>query len=153
MIDARLLLKFINKTSVSKILYSFLLIAILPTLDFWLYIFISTLIPGYHNLFLASTFGFSLFCFFISFAIVRSELTEIKFLIKNGVYPKKQFQRLAGSFITTWLLVTPGIITSVVGLIFLIPGLKTLLGKLITHSFQKDMKSVYEYIKLYEIEI
>lgn len=153
MIDARLLLKFIQKNSVSRFLFILLSVTLFPAADLWLFVYLASLIPAYFNLLLASAFAFSLICFFIVFFIIRSELDEIKHTIKKGIYPENRFNRLAGSFLTAWLLMTPGFITAVIGIFLLIPSLKTALGRVLTKRLQKDIKAVYEYIKLYEIEI
>lgn len=153
MVDVRLLLKFIDRASVTKTLFRFLLIALFPIIDIWLLIFLSSLIPTHYNLLLAILLTLGLTGFFIIFLIIRRELNEIQFMIKNGIFPEKQFYKLAGSFLITWFLISPGILSSLAGFFFLIPALKTIVGKAITKNIHKDIKDVYEYIKLYEIEI
>ena len=153
MVDVRLLLKFINRTSVTKILLTLLLIALFPIFDCWLLVFICIKFPLWYNLILASFFAIGLLGFNIIFFIIRRELNEIKFMIKNGIYPEKQFNKLTGSFICTWFCVSPGILTSCAAFFLFFPIIKGAVGKLITKRISNDIKEVYDYIKLYEIEI
>lgn len=153
MVDVRFLLKFLDRDSVVKNLFIILLSALFPTLDIWLLVYLSSIIPEYHNVLLAAVSASGLIGFFICFFIIKTSLNEIKFMIKNGIYPEKQFNRLAGSFFTAILMAIPGIISTITALVFMIPAIRTAVGKKITKSLSKDIKEVYEYIKLYEIDI
>lgn len=153
MIDVRLLLKFLDRDSVFKNLFLLLFAALFPTLDVWLLVFLGSIIPDYHNILLASLLGAGLTGFFGCFFLIRAELNEIKFMIKNGIYPERQFPKLAGSFFCAYLMITPGILSTLTALFLLIPALRTVAGRRLTRVINKDIKEVYEYIKLYEVEI
>jgi len=153
MVDVRFLLNFLNRASVGKKLFMLLFIAIFPIIDIWLLIFLGATLSDYYNLLLAGILSFGLLGFFISLFTILNELKEIKNMIKNGTYPEKQFYKLAGSFVMALFMVIPGILSTTFGIFMLIPALRTAIGKKITTSFDKDIKEVYEYIKLYEIEI
>ncbi len=153
MVDVRVLLKFLGQESVSKNLFMLLMVALLPIVDLWILISISASIPNYHNIVLAVIVAVGLLGFLAIFLIIRSELTEIKALIKDGVFPERNFNKLAGSFLTAVLMVSPGILTTTIALLLLIPSIRTVLGKRLILPLKNDIKELYEYIKLYEIEM
>lgn len=153
MIDVRLLMKFLDKDSVIKTLFSLLFLALFSVLDMWLLVFCCITFSSFYNLILATIIAVGLFEFLIIFGVIKLDLSEIKFMIKNGIFPEKQFNKLAGSFIGAWFSATPGILTSVVALFLMFPMIKTACGKSLTKHIRSDIEELYDYIKLYEVEI
>lgn len=151
MVDVRFLLKFLDSGNfVKKILLGFLL-AIFPIFDLWLFFFLTGYLDFY--ILLSIIVGVSILGFIIVLPIGLKMLKEIKAKIKYGSYPEKEFDKFAGLIFSAFLMILPGFISFTLGAIFLLPFLSHLIGKLFTSFIDNDLKEVYEYIKLYEVDV
>ena len=75
----------------------------------------------------------------------------LKDKVKQGVYPGKEFVTISGVLAGGILLLTPGFITDFFGFMLFVPLFRNLIGRMITRRMQKQLKEIYEYLKLYEL--
>ncbi|MBN2653118.1 MAG: FxsA family protein [Spirochaetales bacterium] len=151
MVDVRFLLKFLDSGIFVKRVLVGLFIAIFPVFDLWFFFFLS----GYVNFYilLAVIVGTSLLGLLLVLPIGLKMLSNIKSKIKYGAYPEREFESFAGLVFSAFLLLLPGFISFSFGLFLLIPVLSRLVGRIFTKALDSDLKEVYEYIKLYEIDV
>ncbi|MCK5153687.1 MAG: FxsA family protein [Spirochaetales bacterium] len=149
MFEIRTLIRFFDTGFILKFLILVMLISILPIIEVYLYILLSCRISTY--LMIAALTGSSLAGLIISYGLIKSRLKIIKLAINEGEYPENDFYILAGIFIASILLITPGFIGDLIGLIILLPGISKKVGFMITRPMEDKVKELYEYIKLYEL--
>nr|MDA3938613.1 FxsA family protein [Spirochaetia bacterium] len=87
----------------------------------------------------------------LSYGLIKSRLKIIKLLINEGKYPEKDFYLLTGIFLASILLITPGFIGDLIGIIIFIPGISRKIGFIMTRPMEDKVKELYEYMKLYEL--
>lgn len=124
-------------------------ISLLPIAEVYIYILLSGFMSTY--LMIAALTSSSLIGLILSYLFIKSRLTIIKRNINEGYYPENDFYRLAGIFLASVLLITPGFIGDITGLFMLFPGISRKIGYIITRPIEDKMKELYEYMKLYEL--
>lgn len=89
--------------------------------------------------------------FIIGFVRIRTTLKKIKRDINEGIFPERRFFILIGNFAAAILLVLPGFVSFITGIIILFPGLNVKTGTVLNGGNKQKMKEVYEYLKLYDL--
>ena len=149
MFEIRALIRFFDTGFILKSLIIVMLISLLPIIEVYIYIFLAGYISTY--LMIAALTGSSLIGLILSYLVIKSTLKIIKQDINEGYYPEKEFYRLAGIFLASILIITPGFLGDLAGLFMLFPGISMKTGYLITRPIEDKMKDLYEYMKLYEL--
>ncbi|RKX85103.1 MAG: hypothetical protein DRP58_06310 [Spirochaetes bacterium] len=149
MFEIRTLIRFFDTGFILKFLILVMLISILPIAEVYLYIFLSCKISTY--LLIAALTGSSLLGLIISYGLIKSRLKIIKSSINEGEYPENDFFILTGIFIASILLITPGFLGDLLGIIIFIPGISKKIGFIITKPMEDKVKELYEYMKLYDL--
>ena len=149
MIEIRALIRFFDTGFVLKILILVMFFSILPIVEVYIYIFLANKIRTY--LMISTLTGSSLLGLVISYLSIKSRIKTIKIHINEGEYPENEFHSLAGIFLASFLLITPGIVGDLIGLIILFPGINRKTGLLLTHPIEDKIIDLYEYMKLYEL--
>lgn len=149
MFEIRVLIRFFDTGYILKFLILVMLISLLPIAEVYIYIFLAGHISTY--LMIAAITGSSLIGLILSYLIIKSRLKIIKQDINEGYYPEKEFYRLAGIFLASILIITPGFIGDLTGLFMLFPGISRKTGFILTRPIENKMKELYEYMKLYEL--
>ena len=144
-----LLLKFLEKDFIAKLLLLFLLYSLLPLSEVIVLLYLGGIVGKYMTLACAASTG--LFGVLIAVSQFQSVLTTLKEKIKDGVYPGEEFVNIAGIMAGGLLLLTPGFITDMFGFLLFLPVFRKMIGRFITKRMEKQLKEVYEYLKLYEI--
>jgi UPF0716 protein FxsA len=143
-----LLLRFLDRTFISKLLILGLLYSLLPLGEIFLLIWLGDRIGKYITLALAASTG--LLGMLFALRAFQRTLAVLKQKIAQGVFPSEQFVTLAGIFTAALLLLTPGFITDLLGFLLFVPAFRNGLGKAILRITGVDLKEIYEYLKLYE---
>lgn len=116
----------------------FILFAILPILEIMLLINVSDNIGGWN------TFALVLVTAFLGAYFVRREgsatLRDVQLKMANGEMPGKELSEGLLLLVAGVLLVTPGFITDVVGLLFTLPYTRAPIAASIVKSFMKSGK-------------
>jgi UPF0716 protein FxsA len=146
--QARVLLRFFDRTFITKVLILALLYSLLPLAEIFLLIYLGARIGNYFTLALAATTG--LIGMLVALRGFRKNLDILKRKIRDGEYPGEEFVTLTGIFLAAILLLTPGFITDMFGLLLFVPTIRRGLGRLVIRLTRTDLKELYEYLKLYD---
>ena len=149
MFEIRALIRFFDTGYILKLLILVMFISLLPIAEVYIYIFLTGYISNY--LMIAALTGSSLIGLIISYLAIKFRLKIIKQDINEGYYPEKEFYKLAGIFLASILIITPGFIGDLAGLFILLPGISRKTGHIITRPIEGKIKDLYEYLKLYEL--
>ncbi len=142
------MLRFFDKTFVTKVLVLALLYSLVPLAEIFLLIYLGDRIGNYITLALAAATGLA--GMLIALRSFQKNLTALKEKIRKGVYPGEEFINVAGILVGAILLLTPGFITDCLGLLLFVPGIRQAVGALVLRATGTSMKELYEYLKLYD---
>jgi UPF0716 protein FxsA len=147
--EARLLLRFFDRTFITKVMILALLYSLLPLAEIFLLIYVGARIGNYFTLALSALTG--LVGMLVALRGFHKNLTTLKQKIREGIYPEQEFITLVGIFLAAVLLLTPGFITDVLGcFLFFIPAMRNGFGRVFVRLTGTDLKELYEYLKLYD---
>ena len=149
MFEIRALIRFFDTGFILKFLILVMFVSLLPIAEVYIYILLSGIISSY--LMIAALTSSSLIGLILSYGFIKLRLKEIKREINEDRYPEKEFYRLAGIFLASILIITPGFIGDITGLFILLPGISRKTGYILTRPIEDKMKELYEYMKLYEL--
>jgi UPF0716 protein FxsA len=144
--QARILLRFFDRTFITKLLILALLYSLLPLAEIFLLIYLGDRIGNYFTLALAALTG--LIGMLFALRGFRRNLEVLRQKIRDGEYPGQEFITLTGIFLAAILLLTPGFITDLLGLLLFVPVIRNGLGRLLIRLTRTDLKELYEYLKL-----
>jgi UPF0716 protein FxsA len=149
MIEFRLILRFLDREFLVKLIFILLLYSLVPLGEIFLFLFLGDLIGNYLILAIAAVVGLV----GILFAVgqIRRTLERLRGKIRRSQYPGKEFVDLAGILVSSVLLLTPGFITDFAGFLLLMPFFREALGRAIAKRMDKSFKEVYEYLRLYDL--
>lgn len=149
MLSMKVLIRFVDKGFILKILFYAMLFSILPIGDIVLILYLRSLIGNYLILAIVTSSGLVglLFAYFE----VSRVLKVLKNRIESGFFPRTEFASLAGIIAGSLLLLIPGIITDTIGVFLFFPFLRDAVGRAVTGRMDDRLKEMYEYLKLYEM--
>lgn len=150
MLNMKSLLKFFDIGFLYRLLAAFLMIGLVFLGEIYLFFMIFDIFGIFFTL--AVSTAKSLFCAFILFFLFGNILKQVRKFVKIGKYPQKKFELLAGTLVVGILLIFPGIITDVAGIIFMLPVFRRMLGRGFTKSMDGQLHEMYQYLKLEEIQ-
>ncbi len=145
----RVLLKFLEKDFLAKVFLLVLLYSLLPLSEVVLILYLGGVVGKYLTLACAASTG--LVGVILAVSQFKSVLKRLEQKIKRGLYPGKEFMSIMGIFAGGILLLTPGFITDFLGLLLFMPFFRLAVGGFITRRMEKQLKEVYEYLRLYEL--
>ncbi len=148
MLDVKALIRFFDSGFVYRFFSLLLLAVLMIAADVFLILVVAGIIGRY--LTLALVLGLSLSGFFLGMRVMTGIIARAKARVKEGIYPSDDFANLLGAFIATVLLILPGILSELCGLVFLIPNGRRAIGRRLTRDQGSKMKELYEYLKLYD---
>ncbi len=146
MLDIKILLKVLNPDYTVKFLYIILFAAFVPFLDFILIIMVSRYLGEY--LFLAALTALSLVGFFISKRMLRKNLEIIRINTENNYYSEFYYNTIPSVLFISFLLILPGIIGTLIGLVLILPFFRQKLGKSISNYLKIEWKEIHEFLNV-----
>lgn len=149
MLDIRVVLRFLDRDFMVRLLFLMLLYSIVPLGEIFLFLYLGELVGNYLVLAVAALVG--LVGVLVAVRQVQGILLRLKVKIKQGIYPGKEFIDLAGILIGAIFLLTPGFLTDLAGFLLFIPLFRDALGRAITKRLDRNLKEIYEYLKLYDL--
>jgi UPF0716 protein FxsA len=149
MTGIRFLLRFLDRDFMAKVLLLMLLYSVLPLSEVVLLLYLGGVMGKYLTLACAASTG--LIGVLMGVSQFKAVLNKLKEKIKRGIYPGREFMDIAGILVGGVLLLTPGFVTDFFGLLLFLPVFRSMIGGLITRRMEKQLKEVYEYLKLYEL--
>ena len=149
MTGMKILLRFFERDFITKLLFLMLLYSLLPLSEIVLLLFIGDHLGKYFTLTCAASTG--LFGVLVALSQLKAATNSLREKIREGVYPGAEFVSIAGVLIGGILLLTPGFITDVLGFMLFLPGLRDVIGRMITRRMERQLKELYEYLQFYEL--
>lgn len=150
MVETGLLLRIFERDFIVKLLFAILLSSLLILADGFVLYLLARLLGVF--LVLAAEATLSLLATFVVIDATRRLLDRMRAQIREGVYPLKLFRATAGCLFGGILLILPGLFSSAVGLLLVIPGMRYLTGTLLTSHLGAELPKVYEFLKLSAFE-
>lgn len=142
-------MRFLDSGFILRMLYLILLFSLIPIADMYVLLQLVELVPKYVLMAVVTSTG--VLGLFSVFLVIRGVLETMHGRIKDGYYPGVEFFELAGLLIAGVLLITPGFVGDVVGILLLLPALRRVIGRAVAGSMEERFKELYEYLKLYEL--
>ncbi len=149
MIEMQTLIRFADRAFVLKIFLLILLFSLFPIAEVLLFFHAGAEFGNYFVL--ACATGTGLLGLAVATRQAWKIIGRLRFKIRNGVYPEREFQYLAGIMAASFLLLIPGFITDTLGLILFLPMFRNPLGRGITRGMDRRLKQAYEYLKIYDL--
>ena len=149
MTGIRILLRFLEKDFIVKLLLLVLLYSLLPLAEIVLLLYMGGVFGKYLTLACAASTG--LLGVLMAMHQFRSVLKDLKAKVKQGVFPEREFISIVGILAGGIFLLTPGFITDLFGFFLFVPPFRNMIGRFVTKRMDKQLKEVYEYLKLYEV--
>lgn len=145
----KILIKFVDRGFILKVLYLLLLFSALPIGEIALLLYLKDLLGTY--LLLSAVAVTSLAGVGLAFVQIRAILADIRAQINDGSYPAAGFVALAGAFAGSVLLIAPGFVSDFLGLLLMLPSFRLMIGRAVTAGMKDRLKELYEYLKLYDL--
>ena len=146
---ARFFARFLEPAFVVRLLFSLLLVSLLPLAEIVLILFVGDLVGRYLSL--AIVAAASLLGALVAARRLRVLLQAARARIRRGDYPAAELVDIAGVLAAGVLLVTPGLVTDALGLLVFVPAVRRAAGRAITRRLQRRLSEVYEYLRLYDL--
>jgi len=146
MLNLKILIRILEPDFTKKILYLILILAMIPIMDSILIINFSYLMGEY--LFLAILLLMSLGGFIFSLNMLKKTHEKLKQNLHDNIFNMKDYNSLPGTLTVSFLLIMPGVISTIIGLIFSIPIFRTALGRRISLILRVDWKEIHEYLNI-----
>ena len=149
MVGVGFILRFFERDFVAKLILLFLLYSLLPIGEIFLILYLGGRLGNYLTLAVAASTG--LVGVLMSLVRLRETNRRLRAKIRAGEYPVGEFVELAGVLCSAVLLLTPGFGTDLLGLLLFVPPVRGAVGRALTRRFDRHLKEVYEYLRLYEL--
>lgn len=147
MFSTEFLLKLLNRDKISQYIYIILFVSLTTVFDFFT-LFVFGGMIGIH-LYLAGIATVSLIGVFILIKLLRNTVTALEKKHSIGVFPETEFYQITTLFLSSGLIIFPGIVSSTLGFVLIIPYFRNLIGRLISKKLKLDWYAVYEYKEIY----
>lgn len=148
MLSMKALMRFLDRGFLLRALYLVMLYSLVPFGECVLLLIVEDYVGGY--IILAIVAATAILGLLLVIRPLTHTLEAVHASIDDGAYPAEPFALLAGTLVSAVLLLTPGLVTDVLGLICLIRFVRRAVGRGITHRMSDRLNELYEYIKLYE---
>ena len=140
------MIRLLDRRFVLKVLLLILFYSLLPIAEIFLLLYLRDYLGRYLILAIVASTG--LVGLLIVYQQIRIRLREVKGSIDSGIYPRSQFVQLTGAFLSSALLLTPGFITDVFGVVLFMPVFRSFVGTFVVQKMEPRLKELYEYLKL-----
>jgi UPF0716 protein FxsA len=145
---AKVLLRLLDRTFVTKLLILGLLYSLIPLGEIFLLIYLGSRIGVYISLALAAFAG--LIGMLAALKELRKNLESLRRKARTGQLPVQEFVNLTAILAASVLLLTPGFITDTMGFLLFVPAIRDAWGRWVLAKTRTDLKELYEYLKLEE---
>ena len=149
MLSMKVLIQFLDRGFVLKVLFLIMLCSLLPVADIFLLLYIRDYIGIYLLVALVASTG--LLGLLFAYQQIRAILQALRTSVDDGRYPRMEFMNLAGALVASLLLLTPGFVTDLLGILLFLPLLRVFVGRSVNRRMEGRLKELYEYLKLYDL--
>jgi UPF0716 protein FxsA len=149
MTPTRMMLAFIDRDFLFRLILVFLAYALIPLGEILLFVYIGTLVGNYLVLVLAVLVG-------VGGAVaglgqIRRSAAGLRALLAKGSYAGPQVAEMASLAAAGILLVTPGFLTDIAGLLLLVPSIRVWAVRRFASLLKKRYRDVWERLRLSEL--
>ncbi|MCF7939951.1 MAG: FxsA family protein [Spirochaetales bacterium] len=148
MIDLKMLIRPFYRVGAYEILFLLLFLAFFPLLELGLVGWLLFSLEFYWVM--AGLAGNSLLFFFLGLFFLRAQFVRVEAAAGAGIFPDKELTRVLGTLLCFGLLIYPGLLSTGLGLVMLLPPLRYWGGGLIVRYAGLSIKEIYEYKKIYD---
>jgi UPF0716 protein FxsA len=145
MTDTRLLLRFLDRDYLFKLILFLLAYSLVPIAEIILFICLGNLIGNYLTFALAAVAGTG--GAFVALSQGQRTRERLMAKIRQGKDPSQEFVDGAGILVSGVLLVTPGFITDAFGYALLIPVIRAAVGRLIVKKMGRTFSDIHDYLR------
>ncbi len=150
MVEMKSLLRLFDREFVARSYLLIMLFSLVLLADGFVLVLLSRIYGVFFVLAMEATTGFVGFIIVLDATSRRLALLRRK--VRAGIYPKSEFCTLFAGLLAGLLLIIPGFVTDVLGVIVLVPGIRYLVGLGLTSRMKDRLREIYEYLKLSEFE-
>lgn len=148
MINLRLILRPLSRIGAIELIYTLMFLALLPLCEMGLVCYLSSSISlVFLLIFLA---GAGLFFGLLGIALLVNNFTLIQKQEREGLFKENHYYRVLGTIFVFALLVFPGFLSTVLGLLLLPPPVRVFLGKRWVRKTGLTIKELIEYRRIYD---
>jgi UPF0716 protein FxsA len=144
-----MMLAFIDRDFLFRLILVFLAYALVPLGEILLFVYIGTLVGNYLVLVLAALVGVGGAA--AGFGQLRRALVGLRGLLARGRYAGPQVAETACLAAAGLLLVTPGFLTDIAGLLLLVPSVRVWAVRRFARLLKKQYGDVWEQLRLSEL--
>ncbi|MGA2380867.1 MAG: FxsA family protein [Spirochaetia bacterium] len=142
----RLVLKFLDRDYLFKLILALLAWSLVPLGEIFLFIYLGSLIGNSLVLMLAAVTGGVGVCVGISEA--RRALSRLRAALASGTHPGRDIVDVAGLLVSALLMITPGFVTDAAGFLLLVPSLRAWAGRRVASVLEVQARDVYDRLRL-----
>jgi UPF0716 protein FxsA len=132
--------------ALAKLLLTGLLLSLILLLDGYVLILLSRRVGIY--LLLATTASTGLVGVVTVLSAHRSRVRELEKRVGEGIYPAREFRHLMSLVAAGACLLIPGLATDGIGVLLLIPPMRSLVGWSLEAAFREPLTELYEYLRI-----
>lgn len=146
MFSLRVMMNFFDRGFILRILMIGLLFSCVPLAEIGIFLYLAGITGRYLLLGSAAcTALLGVGLVIRSFHVVSQSIRE---KVHDGQYPQEEFHALAGLMFAGILLVSPGFLTDIIGVLAFFPLVRNSIGKKLVSGMHDRLKEVYEYLKM-----
>jgi UPF0716 protein FxsA len=144
--SARLLLTFLDRDYLFRLILVLLIYSLVPLGEVFLFVYIGSLIGNYLVLILAAVVGVA--GVIAGLGQARRVSSELRALLAGGKHAGPQIVHAAGLAGAAILLVTPGFFTDVAGFLLLVPSVREWAGRQLAAGLKKRHRDIHDRLRL-----
>lgn len=141
-------MSLVDRAFVVRLLLLTLLASLLIIADGYALVMLSDRLGVYLALAVVASTGLIGLFFLIN--SILTTLSETRARIRAGGFPRRPFARLAALFISAGLILLPGLVTDLLGLLIYLPPFRLGVGLLLVRPLDRQLWQIYEHVKLEE---
>lgn len=150
MTPTRTMIALLDRDFLFKLILALLVYSLVPLGEIFLFVYVGSLIGNYLVLVIAAVVGVA--GVMAGLGQVRRCVSELRALLARGSWAGPQIADMAGLAAAALLLVTPGFLTDIAGLLLLVPSLRARAGRRFAAMMKRQHREVYDRLRLSVLE-
>lgn len=150
MTPTRTMIALLDRDFLFKLILALLVYSLVPLGEIFLFVYIGSLIGNYLVLICAAVVG--VVGVMAGLGQLRRAASELRALLARGSHAGPQLADLAGLLAAAMLLVTPGFLTDIAGLLLLVPSLRARAARRFAATMRRQHRAVYDRLGLSTLE-
>ena len=146
----RLLLRFIDRDLLPKLILVMLLFSIVPLAEIFLFLYLGDLMGNYLVLILAAVAGLAGVP--VALGQLQGLLPRLREKLRDGRAPVKDLADLAEIIVAGAFLITPGFITDVLGYLLLVPAVRAAFSRFLARKMRRGFRELHDFLGLDRVD-